>query len=124
MSETVTLEIPDELARRVRALAAMTNRGLEEALLEWIGRAVAEAPLDAISDEQLLLLCEARLDQVEQSELSELLARHGEGLTDLEAQQRLDALMRDYRRGLVLKARAWKEAVARGLKPRLDDDAA
>jgi hypothetical protein len=29
-----------------------------------------------------------------------------------------------YRRGLVLKARAWKEAVARRLKPPLSDDAA
>jgi hypothetical protein len=29
-----------------------------------------------------------------------------------------------YRRGLVLKARAWKEAVERGLRPPLTDDAA
>jgi hypothetical protein len=32
--------------------------------------------------------------------------------------------MADYRRGLVLKARAWKEAVARGLRPPPADHAA
>jgi hypothetical protein len=124
MSETVTLEIPDDLARRARAMAALTNRGLEEAVLDWIGRAVAEPPVEAISDEQLLALCESQLNDDRQAELSDLLARQREGLLDLDASHRLDALMLDYRRGLVLKARAWKEAVARGLKPRLDDDAA
>ena len=37
---------------------------------------------------------------------------------------RLDDLMADYRRGLVLKARAWKEAVTRGLRtPPTDTEA-
>src|SRR5437870_2316043 len=124
MSETVTLEIPDDLARRARAMAALTNRGLEEAVLDWIGRALAEPPVESISDEQLVALCELQLNDDRQAELSDLLARQREGLLDLDASHRLDALMLDYRRGLVLKARAWKEAVARGLKPRLDDDAA
>ena len=37
---------------------------------------------------------------------------------------RLDELMGVYRQGLVLKARAIKEAVTRGLRPPLADDAA
>jgi hypothetical protein len=124
MSETVTLEIPDDLARRARALAALTNRRLEEAVLDWIGRAVAEPPVEAISDEKLLALCDLRLDDARQSALSDLLALQREAPLDPEARDELHSLMLDYRRGLVLKARAWKEAVARGLKPGLDDDAA
>jgi hypothetical protein len=38
--------------------------------------------------------------------------------------KRLVGLMADHRRGLVLKARAWKEAVARGLRaPPVDNEA-
>jgi len=41
MGETVTLEVPDELARRARALAAATHRRFEDAVLDWLRRAVA-----------------------------------------------------------------------------------
>jgi len=42
----------------------------------------------------------------------------------MDDRDRLDQLMVLYRRGLKLKARAWKEAVARGLRTPLADDAA
>ena len=124
MSETVTIEMPDGLARDARALAAMTNRRLEEALLDWIGRAVVEIPMEAIANEPLLSLCDTQLDEEAQAELSGLLARQGEGSLDSESLKRLEGLMRDYRRGLVLKARALKEAEGRGLMPPLTEDAA
>jgi hypothetical protein len=53
-----------------------------------------------------------------------LLSGHREGALSVEEAARLDGLMADYRRGLVLKARAVGEAVRRGLRPRLSDDAA
>ena len=59
------------------------------------------------------------MENGQQEELSELLARNREGaLTDAE-RDRLDGLMRVYRRGLVRKGQALKTAVARGLKPPL-----
>ena len=42
MSELLTLELPDEIARRARELAAATNRQIEEAAVEWISQAVIE----------------------------------------------------------------------------------
>jgi hypothetical protein len=124
MSEIVMLEIPDDLARRARALAAVTHRRFEEAVVEWISRAVEEPAVESLPDESLLALCDATLDAGAQDELSALLARHREGELAGPERERMDHLMGAYRRGLVLKARALKEAVARGLKPPLADDVA
>src|SRR5262249_27507642 len=124
MSERVTLELPEELARRVRAAAGQTDRRLEEVLLEWIDRAVPEPAVESLPDEQVLALCDSRLDAAQQEELSDLLDRNREGQLQGAERERLDTLLRIYRRGLVRKANALKVAVARGLRPRLDDDGA
>jgi hypothetical protein len=124
MSETVTLEVPNKLARRVRALAIATYRRFEDVALEWLRRTVEEAPVETLPDGELLALCDATLDPANQEALSQLLARHREGLLTNSERASLDALMDTYRRGLVLKARALKKAVARGLRPPLAEDAA
>ena len=124
MSEVVTLELPTELVRQARALAAATNRPFDEAVADWIGRAVADPPVESLPDPDLLAVCDGQLPDAVQQELSDLLARHREGPLTPADRGRLDELLAVYRRGLVLKARAAKEAVARGLKPRLDDHAA
>jgi hypothetical protein len=124
MSETVTLQIPEELARRARALAAATHRRFEDAVVEWLRRAVEEPAVESLPDDALLALCDASLSAADQDALTALLTGHREGALSGEETARLDELMADYRRGLVVKARALKEAVVRGLRPRLDDDAA
>ena len=48
MSETVTLELPDSIAGR--AIAAQTHRPLEEILIEWLARAAADVPVEALPD--------------------------------------------------------------------------
>jgi hypothetical protein len=116
MSEKVTIELPDELSRRARKLAAAGNRRLEDAVVDWINRAVSEPDVEAFSDYELLRLCDTSFDAGEQANLSDLLTDAREGTLDDAGRGRLDDLMADYRRGLVLKARAWKEAVARGLR--------
>lgn len=123
MSEVLTVELPDELAQQARALAMATNRRLEDAVLDWLRQAVAEPAVESLSNEALLRLCELRFSDAEQEELSDLLARARETALDTPEQQRLDRLMAAYRQGLVLKARALKEAAARGLCPTLADDA-
>jgi hypothetical protein len=124
MSEMVTLEIPDDLARRARELAAATHRRFEDVVVDWLRRTVDEPPVEALGDLDLLALCNATLDTSDQESLSELLIEQREGTLTAQDKARLDALLDVYRRGLVLKARAWKEAVARGLRPPLSDDAA
>ncbi|HKB05621.1 MAG TPA: hypothetical protein VKD90_25580 [Gemmataceae bacterium] len=122
MTETLTLELPPDVARRARALAAATNRRLEDVVVEWIGRAAADASVEALPDADIMELAHGQLAEHDQAVLSDLLGRQP-NLTDDE-RTRLEELLGLYRRGLVLKARAVKEAVARGLVPRLDGHAA
>ena len=78
MGTVLTLELPDDLARRARALAAATNRPVEVAIVEWIGRAVGQPAVEALPDSELLVACEATLGATQQEQLSDLLARLGE----------------------------------------------
>ncbi|HVA46253.1 MAG TPA: hypothetical protein VNH11_07760 [Pirellulales bacterium] len=117
------MELPAELASRARAVAAATNRRLEDVVTEWVGRGAAEPALECASDDELLALCEAALPSATQNELSDLLARNRDSLLDARERHRLDELLASYRRSLVLKAKAWQQAVARGLKPPLSDAA-
>src|SRR4051794_24342203 len=124
MSETVTLEVPDELARRVRALATATHRRFEDVVLDWLRRAVEEPPVETLPDGELLALCDATLDPADQEALSLLLARNREGALSGQEKASLDALMDTYRRGQGLRARALNGAVTRGRRPPLTEDAA
>jgi predicted transcriptional regulator len=119
MSEIVTLEVPDELAERARAVAAQTHRPMEEVLLEWLARVAADVPVEELPDAEVLALRDLQLDAEEQAELSELLARQREGRLSDDERGRLDVLMRSYRQGMVRKAQALKVAVERGLQPPL-----
>ena len=124
MSETVTLQLSTELVSRARILAAATNRGFEEIVAEWIGRGAVEPALEGMADQEILEICHRSLPSSTQQELSDLLARNHESSLGASERRRLDELMAAYRQGLVLKAKAWQQAVARGLKPPLSDNAA
>jgi hypothetical protein len=76
--------------------------------------------VELLPDDQLLALCDGQWEHPRQEELSDLLARNREGLLLPAENERLDALMRLYRHGLVRKAHALHVAVARGLRPRLN----
>ena len=119
MAIQVTLELPEELARRARATAAQSQRRMEDVLVEWIDRAASESAIEALPDDQVLVLCDSQLQVGEQESLSALLARNRDGPLTPPEREQLDALMQSYRRGLVRKAQALKTAVARGLRPRL-----
>jgi hypothetical protein len=119
MRQTVTLEVSDEAVRRAREVASRMRRRVEDVLAEWIDRAVAEPPVESLSDEQLLALCDLQMTSTEQEELSALLGQQSEGKLDERGRARLDALMQVYRTGLVRKAQALRLAVARGLRPPL-----
>lgn len=124
MSETVTLEVPDELAERVRALATATQRRFEDIVVDGLRCAVEEPLVEALTNEALVALCDATLRADEQEALSALLEECREGSISDGNRVRLDNLMDAYRLALVLKARALKEAVARGLRPPLSENAA
>ena len=119
MSELVTLELPEPLVESARAIAARTQRRVEDVLVEWLDRAAAEVPVTLLPDDQVLALRDLEMDATEQAELSELLASQREGQLAGDARVRLDTLLSIYRRGMVRKAEALKVAVERGLQPPL-----
>ncbi|XWK88131.1 MAG: hypothetical protein U7127_28770 [Phormidium sp.] len=120
MAEIVTLKLSESLAKKAKEIAALTHRRLEDVLVEWIDRAISELPVESLPDEQVLALCELQMELEQQETLSELLAGNREAqLNDTEFKQ-LDELMQIYRRGLLRKARAFKVAVERGLKPAIN----
>jgi len=119
MSQTLTVELPDELAWRARKLAAAGNRRLEDAVIDWISQAVGEPEIEALPDNELLARCDSALAADLQDELSGLLSDAREDTLDAAGRARLDELMSIYRRGTVEKARAWRAAVARGLRKSL-----
>lgn len=119
MSEQVTLDLPNELARNAREVAERTHRRVEDVLLEWLGRAAKEIPVEELPDEQVLVLADTQLSNEQQIELSNLLTHQREGALDDSGRARLDALMSVYRRGMVRKAQALQVAVSRGLRPAL-----
>ncbi len=121
MSQRLTVELPDELAQRACALAGARNRRLEDAVVEWISEAVAAPEVETLPDDELLKHCDATMGADSQEELSALLSAAREGELAESSCARLDQLMAIYRSGLVQKARAWREAVARGLRPSLSD---
>ena len=120
MSETVTVEVPEGLLQSARAVAAQTQRRVEDVLAEWLERTAAILPIEQLSDEQVLALRDLQLPAEQQSELSELLAEHSERTLSAPERARLDVLLDLYQQGMVQKARALAVAVERGLQPPLD----
>lgn len=90
MAEQVTITLPDFLAQQVREVAALTQRSLEEVLLEWLTRGSAEPEISSLTDDQVLALCDSELSSQEQTPLSDLLGRQRENqLQEDEMQQEL-----------------------------------
>jgi len=122
MNHPVVLDVPDDLARRAEALAAQAHSRLEDVLLAWLTRGATEAPLETLSDGQILALCDSMMPDEQQRTLSDLLARQREGLLTDDDRSQLALLMEAYRRGMVQKAQALKVAVERGLRPSLTNE--
>ena len=117
MSESIALELPEPLAKKVKEIAALTRQGIEEMLIEWIDRTINEIPIDTLPDEQVLALCNLQMGGQQQRIFSDLQARNSEGLLNAQEVKKLNELMQVYRHGSVRKAKAMQVAVMRGLIP-------
>jgi hypothetical protein len=119
MGEKVTVELPEDVAKQVRAVAARTQRSFDEVLADCVRHAGADLDLILLPDGELLAVCDSQLAPAEQEELDDLLEQKREGELAAGDRDRLDELMRSYRAGLVRKAQALRVAVSRGLRPPL-----
>jgi hypothetical protein len=115
-TEQILITIPRTVVRRAEQVARRTQRPVERVLAEWLDRAAAELPVEALDDEELLALCDLELSSSEQAELDALLADSREGRLDETGRARLDEQMKEYDHRLLRKSQALREAVARGLR--------
>jgi len=115
----ITIDLPSELAERARVVAEHTHRRVEDVLVEWLGRASNDLPIEWLSDAEVLEISESQLAPAQQEALSDLLATQNAG--ELTAQERieLDHLLNVYRGGMIRKSQALMVAVQRGLRPPL-----
>jgi hypothetical protein len=128
---SITIDLAPDIVQRLQVEADRQGldlgRMLADAAVALLGR--QDMPMTAdrsetiaqMSDEQVLVLCDAMLSVDDQARLSELLGRHGEGELGEAEVGELDGLMQVYRTGLVRKAEAWKVAVERGLRVGLEN---
>jgi hypothetical protein len=119
MTETVTIELPEQVVRSAKLVADQTHRRLEEVLVEWLDRVASDLPVEMLPDDQILALCDLQMPGDQQEQLNDLLIHNREGKLGTADQERLDQLMLIYRRGMVRKAQALKVAVERRLRPAL-----
>jgi hypothetical protein len=82
--------------------------------------ASTEAPVEQLPNDQVLALADSKMNEVQETELSDLLARQREGTLDRTSRVRLTELMDIYRHGMVRKAQAIQVAVERGLRSPLN----
>lgn len=120
MADTVTLELPQEVAHLARSVASRTQRPVEDVLVEWLDHMASDFPVEWLPDDEVVALCDLQMDDAEQEELDELLARQRERELAVGDHERLAQLLDIYRRGLVRKAHAFQVAVERGLRAPLN----
>jgi predicted DNA-binding protein len=127
MSTQVTISLPDETYQRAKYLATLTGRDITEVLaetiqlsLEPLGTAHATGPAVAeLADAEVLEIADSHMDPNQAERLSTLLASQQAGTLTHEGREDLTVLFQVYQEGMLRKARALHEAVARGLRPLL-----
>lgn len=121
MTTEVLVALPDNLFRSAERLALNTRQPRLGLLTEMIGEALAawdenRTPASALSDQEVLAICDLQMDARQSERLSELLERRREGVLNDDKRPELWALMRVYERALVHKSEGLVEAVRRGLR--------
>ena len=133
MSTPITINLSDEVYRRVEKLALLANRDLSSILADILThnlppiklgdnelRSYKLEPIADLSDSQVIALTKLEMEPLQDAKLSELLDKQQSGTLTPEEPQELEYLMQIYREGLLRKATALAEAVKRGLMEPLD----
>ena len=124
MSTEVVLHLPDNLFRQASRMAELSNRDLPHVLTETLENAffplgpLAEtlAPVEKLSDREVLQLADLRLKNSQGKRFSRLLTRQNAGKLSETERIELTALLQISQEGMLRKAQALAEAVRRGLR--------
>lgn len=114
-NKRVTIELKHEIVERAHLVAQNSQRPVEDVLAEWLDSYVNELPVESLDDNEIIHLCQFKMNVIQQQELSLLLHHHRERQLSREESEQLDTLLQMHRRGLVRKARAIQVAAVRGL---------
>jgi len=126
MATEITLSLPDNIYNHAARLALLMNRDVSRVLTETIesvlsplgADALALAPVEKLSDDEVLAMADLRMNEMQGRRLGALLERQQAGeLVEMERSE-LSALMQVYHENLLRKAYALREAVQRGLRIR------
>lgn len=104
VSESITLELSDEVVGRVHQVAELVHARIETILIRWINLGLADTAVRQLTNEATLASEERTMLLEQQVEMAELVMRRDE-LSAAE-QFRLDELLRSYRQSLVRRAQA------------------
>jgi hypothetical protein len=124
MSTQVQITLQDEIYRRAKRLAEMSNREVEELLAQAIElsfSSVSETGGDyptfsTMSDQEVIELSELQMKPRQDRRFGKLLDKQQAGTLNAREQSELLALMQFYQENLLRKAQALGEAVRRGLR--------
>ncbi len=124
MGTQVTVTLPDEVYRRAERLAQLSHRDIAEVLTDMITLSLpvlhpqpdVPAPVETLSDAEVLALSQFQMEPAQDGRLSELLDRQQAGMVTEAERSELAALLQAYQEGLLRKAQALQEAVHRGLR--------
>lgn len=126
MAVEVTLKLPENLVEHAKKLGLATQRDLGTVLtnmLEMLWLTVEEipdvtiyTPVSELSDDEVLVMADAKMDEVQNQRLADLQDKgKAEGLTEAERYELL-GLLQIYQIGQIRKSEALAEAVYRGLR--------
>lgn len=119
MTQTITLQLPDDLVSIAQAEAERSAMPLNVVLVQWIKRGGGD-DLERLSDQELLAVCDSTMDIHSHKNLSELQAKNREGDLCAPERMRMQELLDVYQCGLLRKAKALKIALGRGLRASLN----
>lgn len=124
MSTQVRITLHDEIYRRAKRLAQMSNRNIEDLLAQAIELSLSTVgaaadnykPVSKLSDGEVLELSEMQMDAKQDRRFSRLLDKQQAGKLSNSEEPELLALIQNYQEKLLRKAQALREAVRRGLR--------
>lgn len=125
MSTQVVLDLPENTFRSAMLLARGSQQSIQGVLTETVTQALTgwdlwEKPAGVMADEEVLRVCDSRMDAAQSSRFGLLLDKQQSGSLAPEERPELWTLTRIYQLGQLRKAEALAEAVRRGLRPTID----
>ncbi len=123
MTTQVILTLRDEMYQRAKILARITGRTVQEILTSRFDQVIPafdpnnlEETMRVLSDDEVLQLADGMMSSEEDAGMRVLMAENSKGRIDAAGREELEALLKVYEQGTLIKVHAIGEAVRRDLR--------